>query len=294
MMRNKIIYLFSLVLLFSCEKEIEYKGEGKEPLLVLDAILETNEPPLIYLTRSVFFLSNNTNSADIGVSGAVVKLTNVTDGIEYILTSNSNPGFYAGNTNIKENTVYKIEISHPSYTSISSEMTTVSTVDLIDFDTSSLKDNYLKKYLTTFKFVDPIETNFYSANLYASKKITSYDYNGVLMSIDTVGILEYGSVEDASVGFYHGGSVFFNDLLFNNKLKNMQFEVSEYDYGFQVIEYLSKSVTLVNMTEGVFKYFKSIGNNQPNGPFNDPTNVYTNVKNGLGIFGCVATSQLTK
>ncbi len=294
MMRFKIIPILFLFLAYSCEKEIEFKGEGKKSLLVLDAILETNELPLIRLTRSVFFLSNNTNSEDVGVSGAIVKLTNVTDGIEYILNSVSSGGYYMGNTLIKENTVYKIEISHPNYISISSEMTSVSTVDLIDLDTSSIIDNSLIKYYTDFKFNDPSGLNFYSASMYSSKKVTAYDFDGVILSVDTVNSVDYASTLDPSIVFNRVGSLFFNDLLFSNKLKNIQLEVVDFNSGYQETEFLSRTVTLINMSEGVFKYFKSIGNNQPNGPFNDPTNVYTNVKNGLGIFGSYGRSELTK
>lgn len=292
----KFLSLFFLLLFFSCEKEIEYKGEGKSPVLVLDAILETNAPPLIRLSRSVFFLSNNNNAVDAGISGATVKLYNVTDGLEYILTPGSSKGYYQGTENIKPNTVYRIEISHPDYVSISSEMTTVSEVELMSLDTMRVIEDFIIRYQNTFAFKDPAGSNFYSVMCTTEKEVTLFDFDSTIISIDTLNSIEYVSTVDPSFGFYKSNSMFFNDAFFENKLKTMMVEFIDYSYyGMsQQNKFLSKRVVLTHVSEGVFNYFKSIENNQPNGPFNDPTNVYTNVKNGLGIFGSFSSSELTK
>jgi hypothetical protein len=297
MIRFKIFSVFFLFFLISCEKEIEFKGEGKQPLLVLDAILETDAPPLITLTRSVFFLTNSNNSADASVNGATVKLTNVTDGIDYFLTTSAS-GIYTGNTNIKQNTVYRIEISHPDFPSISSEMRTTSNIALIDFDTSSIAEPFDTKHLVTFHFQDPIGLNFYSVITSSVKKVSEYDYDNNLLSIDTITSTDIAYTEDPSLAVYTWNTFLFNDLLFEAKLKSMKLQIYQTYYGSgggtTNTEYLSRTVKLINLTEDAFKYFKTIENNQPNGPFNDPTNVFTNVKNGLGIFGSYSVSELTK
>lgn len=295
-MKKSLIFFGLLILaLCACEKEIEYQGEGKEPLLVLDAVLEINVPPSIRLTRSVFFLSNNQSSADVGINGATVKLTDITNGIEYVLTSGSSSGYYQGSVSIKPNTRYKIEISHPKYTAISSEMTTVSQINLSDLDTSSVLDNFTTRYFLKLKFQDPNESNFYGVSVFSKRKITYYDFDSTILQIDSSTMVEYLESKDPSMAFQRSGGIFFDDAYFNGSFKTYGVEVGVYSYNFnQEVEILSWTATLTNLSEGAFKYFKSIGNNQPNGPFNDPSNVYTNVKNGLGIFGSYSRSFLEK
>ena len=185
--------LFSIGLLFSlisCQKEIEYEGEGREPIMVLNAVMEVNKPPTIGLTRSVFFLSNNPNCTLTKISNASVKLTDLTNNIEYLLNG-VGFGMYEGTSPILPNTTYKIEISHPDYPTISSQMTTVSVVPMNDFTFTNIVETYGDRYLFNFLFQDPSEDNYFAINLLSKRIETEFDFDSTIVSIDTVDRSEY-------------------------------------------------------------------------------------------------------
>jgi Domain of unknown function (DUF4249) len=55
---NKIIYAVLLIALFSaCEKDINFELKDAETLLVVDANIENNQPPVVILTKSLDFYS---------------------------------------------------------------------------------------------------------------------------------------------------------------------------------------------------------------------------------------------
>lgn len=293
-MMDKLFFLVAILFLFSCEKEIEYEGEGKTPVLVLDGVLKNHSLPVIKISRSVFFLSNS-DPSDASISGASVKLKNIDSGIEYILTSAGN-GYYSGGELVLPGTRYSIEVSYPDYETISSEIITVSDVVLSNIDSSSVVSENVKTSFVNYQFNDSQEENFYAANLRIEDETTHYDFNGSVIGIDTAWAPQYIASNDPIYEFHHGQNAFFNDFTFNGQFKIFSIQFQDYSYLISGSEETHRTIgysaTLWNLSEDTYKYFKSIDNNQPNGPFSDPVNVHTNVKNGLGIFGSVSSSTV--
>lgn len=298
---KKLVFVAAVLALFSCEKEIEYQGEGKAPVLVLDAILENGSVPSVRVSRSVFFLSNSSIS-DASISNAAVKLTNVDSGTEYVLAGDGN-GYYYGTDAILPNTRYRIEVSHPDYETISSELVTVSNVVLSDIDSSSVGVDYEKRYFVNLQFNDAQETNFYAIQLSAEVANTFYDQNMNVVYADTSWMSPYASSNDPSIDFRFSQNSFLNDVVYNGGTKTVSFEFNQYSlyngsvgggisWSEQTTEVIGYQGVLKNMSEDMYKYFKSIQNNDGSTPFSDPVNVHTNVQNGLGIFGSVSTSAL--
>ena len=186
---NKLFFVAALLVLVSCDKDIEYQGEGKAPLLVLDGILENGSVPLVHVSRSVFFLSNSSIS-DASISDAEVKLTNVDAGTEYILSSSGN-GYYLGMDDVLPATRYRIEVSHPDYETISSEIVTVKDVVLSGIDSSSVGEDYEKRYFVNLEFNDAQEANFYAVQLSAESETTYFDSNMNVVDTDTTWMTPY-------------------------------------------------------------------------------------------------------
>ncbi|PHR28941.1 MAG: hypothetical protein COA38_11875 [Fluviicola sp.] len=291
-MMNKLFFLIAILFLISCEKEIEYEGEGKAPVLVLDGILENNSLPNIKISRSVFFLSNGSPS-DASISGASVKFTNLDSGVEYVLASSGN-GYYYGGEIILPGTDYRIEVSYTGYETISSEITTVNDVVLSNIDSSSVEGEFNTTSFVNYEFNDSQEENFYAVKLSVERETTTYDGNMNVTGVDTAWVSEYLGSNDPSYEFRFGENTFFKDFSFNGELKIFSTYFNDYIYSYMGTEETSRvigySATLLNLSEDTYKYFKSIENNQPFGPFSDPVNVHTNVENGLGIFGSVSSS----
>lgn len=307
-MKNFTYFLVIFSFLFvSCEKEIEFVGEGKQPLLVLDAILENHEVPKVYLTRSVFFLTNNTDQSSKEISGATVVLTNLDLNESYVLANTPSTGYYTGTVPIEPNTNYKIEVSYPNFKTITSQLKTVNDMVLDDIDTSSsvVQELYFGNsavFSINLKFQDPIGANFYSIDLDSHEKIGEYDSDSVLLSSYNTISSHFPGTTDPSSKFYYNSTLFFDDIFFQGQYKVMPTTVSIYNFfnpdyetgGYEQREILKWRATLCSMTEDTYLYFKSIPKNQGGSPFSDPTNVYTNVENGLGIFGSVSVSVKEK
>ena len=58
-MKKVILLLISVILLVSCTKEIEFKGEHTDSKLVINSIMEPGKPVKAYISKSIFFLNNN-------------------------------------------------------------------------------------------------------------------------------------------------------------------------------------------------------------------------------------------
>jgi hypothetical protein len=307
-MKNFTCFLVIFSFLFvSCEKEIEFVGEGKQPLLVLDAILENHEVPTVYLTRSVFFLTNNTDPSSKEISGANVVLTNLDLNESYVLANTPSTGYYTGTVPIEPNTNYKIEVSYPNFKTITSQLKTVNDVVLDDIDTSSavVEDQFFgtpTSYSINLKFQDPVGANFYSIGLNSLDEINKYNSDSVFLSTYNNVSTHFASSTDPSSKFYYNSTLFFDDVFFQGQYKVMPATTFisnfiEPDYqtgGYEVRKIVTWRATLRSMTEDTYLYFKSIPKNQGGSPFSDPTNVHSNVKNGLGIFGSVSVSVKEK
>ena len=96
----KYSYLLFILLAFqSCTKEVKIDIPGYEEQLVIDGYIETNQPPIVLLSRSKDIYSvTNLNSILQGfVSGAIVTVSDgtTTEQLIEICTDNLPPGFEA-------------------------------------------------------------------------------------------------------------------------------------------------------------------------------------------------------
>lgn len=307
-MKNFTYFLVIFSFLFvSCEKEIEFEGEGKQPMLVLDAILENHEIPTVYVTRSVFFLTNNTDQSSKEISGATVVLTNLDLNESYVLANTPSTGYYTGTVPIEPNTNYKIEVSYPNFKTITSQLKTVNDVVLDDIDTSSLVTQNIYGFPTNqftiqFQFQDLNEANFYASEVSPFVRTEVYSEDSMFVSSSELYTQHSGYSSDPSKGFEYNGRIFFTDEFFQGQQKSFPISAFFGDYvqpdyqngGYTITKVLKWRATLRSMTEDTYLYFKSIPKNQGGSPFSDPTNVHTNVENGLGIFGSVSVSVKEK
>ncbi|MFN5416713.1 MAG: DUF4249 domain-containing protein [Flavobacteriia bacterium] len=292
-MKNKKLFLLPiLALLFaSCLKEIPYKGEGKDPVLILNGVAETDSTFKVFLERSFFFLSNEATTDKYIKAGATITLTNLTSGEVFSMNASTYDNVYEFPFFTPENTKFKIEISHPDYETISSEMTTVSKVALSSVDTSSYttQDGLRKKAILKWK--DPIGENYYfiRVNLYDPK----YDY-----SYDTYFASSDPSVSNGS-NTNIGGQEEFDEAVFSDNL----FEGQEKTFELNFYTYIADSVQnqpiytyqLITMNKDTYLYYQSAKKHMNGSGFlTEPIKVYSNINNGFGIFGTRNTSKITK
>jgi hypothetical protein len=88
-------------------------------------------------------------------------------------------------------------------------------------------------------------------------------------------------------------AIFFRDALFNGTSKELHLFISS-EYLLPVVgrngDTLYPSVELYHVPEAYFRYLKSyqFASENNGNPFAEPTNVYSNVKNGYGIFSIIS------
>jgi hypothetical protein len=77
-MKNILPGLFFLMLFSSCEKDINFNLKEAENVLVVDAVIENNQPPMVVLTKSLNYFSSISPAilANLFVRNAVVTISN--------------------------------------------------------------------------------------------------------------------------------------------------------------------------------------------------------------------------
>jgi len=92
--------------------------------------------------------------------------------------------------------------------------------------------------------------------------------------------------------------VFFKVKLFNNTKKtlNINFSISKYstDPFLNTSKEMSYRIVLYSISNEIFNYMKSTSKSHEGSMnlFSEPVGVYTNIKNGIGIFGGISSQYL--
>jgi hypothetical protein len=292
MKKNNFIYLLISIVLFSCTKEIRYKGEDKDPVLVLNGIQDNDSIFKIYLERSFFFLSSEETNEKYIKSGATVVLTNLSSGETTTLTQSTIDNLYEFPFTVPENTSYKIEVSHPDYKKISASMTTVAKINLISVDTSSYitTDGSLNKK-AKIKWQDPVGENYYFLKIGYYDPQYDYSYNVWFSSTDAI----FSNNSDAGLeGEYEMEEGVFTDQLFEGKEKEI--EVDFYTYVADSVQNNPiYTYELSSVSKETYMYIESVKKKINSSTFlTEPVKVFSNIENGFGIFGSRSTSRITK
>jgi hypothetical protein len=287
--------LISLLITFSCQKEIEYKGPGKDPRLVLNGVVENDSVFRLSLEKTVFFLSNESSEAKYITSGATINVTNLSTNQSYSLNQSNAGNLYEFPFVVTSDTKYKVSVVHPDYPSIESEMTTTSKVEIISVDTSTVvkdQQNFLKARIT---WNDPssenyymirVKSKYYSANQY-------YEYPYYLLSNDVSVDNSQNTDIDGSV--YPVSDLMFDDKKFNGQTKSIEIL---FNYNEPYIDPLDPATIvndlyLITMNRETYQYYVSMKKNISMDFFSEPVKVFTNITNGFGIFGTLNYSKFS-
>ncbi len=139
-MKRLLLYIVTMLLvLSSCEREIEYDGEVTKPKLVLQAeVSEGFEPVRVYVSHSHFFLNSKSNtSAPFRTSDVVVEIQ-YGDEPWQTMTYNEKRGYFIVYSDIyyevryiKAGDIVRIRASHPGYDTITAEQKVVPKPNLL-------------------------------------------------------------------------------------------------------------------------------------------------------------------
>ncbi len=293
---NKLAFLIvvtGLLLAGSCTKEIEYKGDNEDPVLVLNCIAEKDSTIVVELSKSRFFLASNNDDYTI-TSNAIITLTNQTSGQVHVVTTPDANGKYVFPVAALEGNAYSISASHPDFETVTSTMVVPYETPILSVDTSSYsspENGTIMKANVTWN--DPAGEDFYIMKLSIINTVSGLEFlHQPIGSSDQ-------SMDELSATDFDGESVyspqlFFTDEFFDGTQKNLevrfpiQWMVPDPNDHYKF--------TLYRCTEATYKYLVSSKKAEyaANDFFSEPVKVFTNIENGYGIFGALTGAVFVK
>ena len=318
------IYLFLLLLatLFSaCEKEIKFKGQVQEPMLVLNGFLTPDSVVSVHLSQSRFAMNYGTRFPSVEKAKAQLFVNGI---LKESLTPAAN-GNYRGTYYPRVKDEIEIRVSAAGFPDIKAR-TVIPAAPVFDLADSTL--TYIFKDVTadfpaekdvTHALVaqknnfrlslkdNPNEENFYfmkaeeyryANNVLINRYVQRLDLRKVVKSDTQGGSSIFDILSEEEDGDLNKTRNMFSDVFVNGKELFFHFEYQDnmkrikYLNGKKIEETKSEHekeyrVSLSNMSKEFYQFVvsSSKAENLDGNPFAEPVQVKTNVENGLGILG---------
>ena len=302
-----IIYLTFLIFLFqSCEKIIDdFEFKERKTKIVLNGILKKDSLLTLHISKSIPAHSPDTI---MPLKEASVKLYESGKFIENLLFDEN--GFYKTSNFITPSTSneYKIRVEAKGLETVEATTHYPELPQVISIDTSYHQADYEYGYLNSLEikiqFRDNSKaSNYYMVELFYYGNVYYDDYfneiydtvstyiNPFIISDDEIIEIEYNGSDywqSAPEWEAYGTKLIFSDKLINGKTHTLKLNIDPYN--FYMDSSNSKNILYVNfhnVGKDYYEYMirRAMVNDTENNPLVEPVTLYTNVKNGLGIFG---------
>lgn len=297
---NIIAITASALLLTSCEKEIIVDVPPHEPKLAINSVTYAGDTISIMLSKSVDVLKHKYGT-NLDVTNAIVQLQ-AGDKTPVTMKYDNALGIYISDMIAEPGIVYNVKAVAPGFSEVSAisrapRAVKIQSLQRIKDARLDIDGNMQDELRLTFD--DPAgEKNYYIISLSATFMVNEYEetsYSGCVNSPDPSVETLYDESIDQNTCIESNG-IFLRDELFDGKRKELRLFVRSSDLQGQELPghgMAYPTIEIQHVTEDYFRYIKSSRYASVNSgnPFAEPSNVYTNVKNGFGIFG-VAHSEV--
>lgn len=285
-----IVGIFSTFFI-SCKKNIDFDETYGKQKLVVNSIFNITDYIDIYLTESrnptipsKYFYSYA--DAQISVFSSNNKILDFTydDGREKY-SSNEKPNFKVGET-------YSLVVTSPKYgqTSASFSFPGKTLIDSIELkqEMVNIEDEGVNEYIVAYiHFKDPEgEKNFYQIDGYYEKEINHFDTRQRWEFLDYYYQVDDVLKNNGTIDSYDNMHQIFNDDIFDGKDYTLKYLIC-YPYDITSENPIEVHFSLKSISQDLYYYYKSLDIYDYNdGDFTvEPTNIYNNIENGLGIIG---------
>jgi hypothetical protein len=317
-----ILFLPAVVLLvlglFSCESDIEYKGEEAEPKAVIYALLHPDSLISVSVAESHPVFQSRYQPRQI--TNAVVRVYR--DGVLLeVLTYVTPPPvpdyaqpspysrYVSAVTRPETGRNYRIEVEVPGLPGAYGEAVIPDPVPVAVADTSSRDiGNGYRELVVKMRFRDPAgEKNYYRFSASGVSGFYYGDKNEPFNPFTPVNIhqvdLSYGSLSDPLIApqqeddifdMYLSNSYFlFQDELIPGKEYSLKLTYNSIYPDTDYYEFLRACFRLNSITRDLYLHLQSYSaHNQARDNFlAEPVPVYTNITDGLGVVGAMSTSS---
>lgn len=311
-MKKEILFWLSIglmVLIASCEKSITYNGKELQSVLVLNARISAGDSITCHLTSSKPITS---------VKGLMdiddAKIEILKDGVSIGFLEGKGNGIYTSSQLVEEGGSYALSASKSGYNSITSncEVPNKPQATLKSIEAQQVYDAdqgvyVIPKLKLNLEIADSEKEEFYRVRVFQRYLADQFYYSDPKdVVIDTLSFIwgeayyetkdpllsrEIDDFSDEPENSYQ----IFPDYTFAGEKYEIPIEV---DLGRGRFEpWVADSIPLFyrievqSLTKELFLYYKSLEAQDWYGdsPFSEPVQLYSNIKNGYGIFG--ATSK---
>ena len=268
------------LLAMSCEMVVDVDIPAHKPTLVINSIIDPSEPFSAQISNSLGVLDRGEIKS---IDSAVVKIYEGDILIEQLQLS-QNGNYISANKFPLSGKSYKITASASPYDDVYATAEIPSEVNISDIvfkDSVPSGDSYNITSSVTFTIHDPSIKNYYEVSLY----YLIYDSINSEQELSPIYIYSNDpaieSNEDGSDNIlfrdeHFNGRDYQLEILFSSPVFHPEGKVYDYDL----------VLNFANASEGAFLYKTTLSKNiqASFNPFAEPAPVYTNIKNGLGIF----------
>lgn len=287
-MKREILFLFAMVveLTSSCSTVTDIDVGLDNPKYVLNALLTSDSSWHVSLTKS-----NNIRDNQYyfdSVNDAVVEIydqNNVL--VETLAPSTSHPysGQYDGAMKPNEGEQYTIKARVAGEPVLLAGTDIPQTVPIISYEIDSTSESNDNRVQMTISIQDPAgENNYYLIKVLRDMYSI---FNG-----DTVRFKEDAGYELIDPSYEENNMLALNDNLFDGRMHKFDFRI--YPSGWSAeTEHLR--VLLLSISQEYYMYLTTIDLQQSvdGDPFAQPTPIFSNIENGLGIFAGYNSSVIT-
>ena len=316
-MKNTFYILLLSILFSACEIVVDLEIPEHKPVLVLNSVLNPDSIFKLRLSHSVGSFDNNpiteVKNATIGVyqnNNFMGEMSNVfqemSDGYyDYYSDEYREPDSifaYTLNAFPLAQSTYTFKVSHSSFENIEASSALTSPVNIESLEiVTSLGDEYSTLNKVSVRFLDPSGASFYLIRIinklddpFSMGSTKTVNFNTTDPSILSSSIGGGDAANDASI---YLSDALFDDALFEGELKTVNLEFHNWNYFDQGDESTdSYYLQFSTISKDYFEYLTSYqahSNYSGGGLFaGEPVQVFTNVQNGLGIFGSSNTQSI--
>lgn len=269
-------------MIISCEKELEISLPTTPPKLVVNSKLFQDSTFIVRVFRTSLINENHNNLWYIDTATVNVYSNNTF--IETLKMESR--GKYTGEHRIKPNTYYQLRVEANGFPTASSETETLDKVQIIKIDSLGTFVD-AKTQVPIFKFAIHFKDNKDAKDYYM---VDFSEYTSVggetspIYSKDpAIEVEDKGFTSDGITSY---GSFYFSDEIFNGE----EYAFSIYVPQYKVYE--GFTVNLCHITPEYYKYiqtYKAQSESDGLSMFFQAVQVYSNIENGLGIFGAISS-----
>lgn len=302
MKQTKWIFIIAaLCLISACEKTVHIDIPQKEPRLVINGLLQKNDLFTLSIGKSRGILAPDNNQVSLAeqyvVKNAEVTVFENGAPIDILVYQPADFTYKSiHNKRVRDGFSYMIKVNAPGYkeaeagSSLPSQSVIAELRRIRNSRTNSQGESVDD---ITIKLNDPAgEKNFYLVQVWGATYGGPFGNKIYCVSTADKDVEQIGDNTDPvdPDNCFDGSTILMRDNNFNGSEKLLKlFVQSSYlqEYADPLTHRTYRPyIKVFRITEDEFKYIKSYDAyyNSEDNPFAEPANVYTNVKNGYGIF----------